>query len=232
MMNIYTTSITFLQAISMIKRGESHHAYLNNARDNKWALSIQSTTSGKTGKNITRENILVVDHAERPKRPPSKSSDTYSYQSLVAFKQNVFGMECVYRKAKLAGHIKMTWQDSERWLSGQNALWIAVFNWTYMQTWQMFNSLKESGEKSHFLRDTVEMTCQRKAVLLFAWVIITIQHAFPQDLIAMWRNRPMQAILYLHEHVGVQLFSWDKRKFLISTWFVILIDISLAILVK
>lgn len=186
----------------------------------------------KQRKNITRENISAVDHAERPKRPPSKSLDTYSYQSLVAFKQNVFGMECVYRKAKLAGHIKMTWQDSERWLSGQNALWIAVFNWTYMQTWQMFNSLKESGEKSHFLRDTVEMTCQRKAVLLFAWVIITIQHAFPQDLIAMWRNRPMQAILYLHEHVGVQLFSWDKRKFLILTWYVIHIDISLVILVK
>lgn len=57
MMNIYTTSITFLQAISMIKRGESHHAYLNNARDNKWALSIQSTTSGKTEEKTSQEKI-------------------------------------------------------------------------------------------------------------------------------------------------------------------------------
>lgn len=178
---------------------------INNLRQNR-------------GKNITRENISADDHAERPKRPPSKSLDTYSYRSLVAFKQSTVGTERVYWKAKLTGHIKMTWQDSERWLSGQNALWIAVFNWTYMQTWQMFNSLKESGEKNHFLGDTVEMTCQRKAVLLFAWVIITIQHAFPQELIAMWRNRPMQAILYLHKRVGVLLFSWDKRKFLILTW--------------
>lgn len=110
---------------------------INNLRQNR-------------GKNITRENISAVDHAERPKRPPSKSLDTYSYRSLVAFKQSAFGTERVYRKAKLTGHIKMTWQDSERWLSGQNALWIAVFDRTYMQTWQMFNSLKESGGKKPF----------------------------------------------------------------------------------
>lgn len=63
--------------------------------------------------------------------------------------------ECVYRKAKLTGHVKMTWQDSERWLLGQNALWIAVFNWTYMQTWQMFNSLKESGGKKAIFWETL-----------------------------------------------------------------------------
>lgn len=68
---------------------------INNLRQNR-------------GKNITRENISAVDHAERPKRPPSKSLDTYSYRSLVAFKQSAFGTERVYRKAKLTGHIKMT----------------------------------------------------------------------------------------------------------------------------
>ncbi len=47
---------------------------------------------------------------------------------------------------------------------------------------------KEKEKKSNFLGNTVDMTCQRKAVLLFAWVIITIQHAFSQELIAMWRN--------------------------------------------
>lgn len=172
------------------------------------AFQYNQQPQAKQRKKHHKRNISAVDHAERPKRPPSKSPDTYSYGSLVAFKHSVFGTERVYWKEKLTGHIKMTWQDSERWLSGQNALWIAVFDRTNMQTWQMFNSLKESGgKKSHFLGDTVEMTCQRKTVLLFAWVIITIQHAFPQELIAMWRNRPMQAILYLHECVGVLLFS-------------------------
>lgn len=127
MMNIYTTSITFLQAISMIKRGESRHAYLNNARDNKWGLSIRSTTSGKTKEKHQRKIYLFcVDHTERPKRPPSKSLDTYSYCRLDAFKQQCFWNRTGLLKAKLTGHIKMTWQDSERWLSGQNALWIAV----------------------------------------------------------------------------------------------------------
>lgn len=156
MMNIYTTSITFLQAISMIKRGESHHAYLNNARDNKWALSIQSTTSGKTEEKHHKRKYLGCWPRWKAKKTPSKSSDTYSYRAaLLHLNKNVFGTEHVYRKAKLTGHIKMTWQDSERWLSGQNALWIAVFNWTYMQTWQMFNSLKESGEKKAIFWETL-----------------------------------------------------------------------------
>lgn len=55
-MNIYTTSITFFfQAIRMIKSGASRHAYLNNAKDNKWIPSVQSTTSGKAEEKHPRE---------------------------------------------------------------------------------------------------------------------------------------------------------------------------------
>lgn len=47
----------------MIKRGESQHAYLNNAKDNKWIPSVQSTTSGKAKEKHPREiTSLLTTH--------------------------------------------------------------------------------------------------------------------------------------------------------------------------
>lgn len=166
---------------------------INNLRRNK-------------GKTSEENKISVPLTTLKGQKDPRLRARIHIHTAAAALHLNksVFETECVYWK--------QNWQDLTRFgkvTIGAKRIMNCRFDWTYMQTWQMFNSLRESGErKSYFLGDTAEMTCQRWAVLLFAWVIITIQHAFPQELIAMWKNRPMQAILYLHSRADfLSMFS-------------------------
>lgn len=180
MMNIYTTSITFLQAISMIKRGESHHAYLNNARDNKWALSILSTTSGKTEEKTSQEKISRLLTTLKGQKDPRLRAWIHIHTAALLH----------LNKARLERSVfteKQNWQVTLKWpdkilkgdYRGKTHYESQFSTGLTCKRDKCLIPWKRVGGKSHFLGDTVEMTCQRKTVLLFAWVIITIQHAFP-----------------------------------------------------